>query len=208
MKELTLNIPESWDEVPVKMFMRLSSLEGNVYDRMLTVISILSGEDEDDLKMLPATWLESEGILKRLEFMSKEPEKVMPSEKLTLGGKRYDVGLYPAKWTAAQYLDYGTVMADEGGNKIPRLIACFTVPEGKTYGEGYDYSAVVEEISEKMPITVALGYAGFFLLQLKSFAKAIQRYTDKKNGKSTRRLESRLYRKARKAGSTRSGTAS
>lgn len=209
MKEITLNIPDSWHEVSIKNFTRLTALSGkNPFEDVLVIISILSDEDIDDIRKLPATWLETNDISKRLSFLSKEPEKVMPSEKIELNGEEYDVALYPGQWTAAQYLDYNAVLNEEGPKKIARLIACFTIPAGKKYGEDYDFDHVVDEIFEYMPITIALGYSSFFRLQLKSFAKAIQRYTEKKKKRLTRRRAGRLYKKAGKEALTQSGTAS
>lgn len=209
MKEITLNIPSSWDEVTIKQFTKVTLAEGNVYEKMITVLSALTDTPEDDIRTLPATWVEQYGVSEKLAFLMKEPVKKMPLDKLTLNGKKYEVQLYPAKWTAAQYLDYCSVMGEENDKKIARIIACFCIPEDKKYGEGYDFDKVVNEIYSFMPITTALGYAGFFQLQLESFAKAIRRYTSrKKNRRLTRRQAGRLTKRGPKADSTPNGTAS
>lgn len=206
MKEITLNIPSSWHEVSIKNFTRLMTLSGkNPYEDTLIIISILSGEDVDSIRKLPATWFESYKIAEKLAFLQKDPPQVMPLDKFEINGNKYNVALNPSKWTAAQYLDYNAVLNESGSNKIARLIACFSVPEGKKYGEDYDFDHVVNEIFEYMPITIALGYSSFFHLQLKSFTKAIQRYTEKKKKRLTRRRVGRLFRKAEKGASTQSG---
>ena len=92
--------------------------------------------------------------------------------------------------------------------KIAMIIACFAVPMGHVYGDGYDFDSVVDEIYKYMPITVALGYASFFQLQLHAFAKALAAYTEKKKKKSTRKQGNLFSRKNREKGSTRSGTPS
>lgn len=208
MKEINITLPTSWDEVTLEMFDVITAKEENPYEKLTDILEILTGLPKSEIKELPATVLESSGLNQKLSFMTREPRKRMPSEKLTLNGKRYNVSLYPAKWTAAQYLDYNSVLGGSGDKKMAKLIACFTVPEGKKYGEGYDFDALVDEIYSHMPITVAMGYAGFFHLQLQASVGALKAYTEKKRKKSTRRLASRLSKKNRKKDSTTSGTPS
>jgi hypothetical protein len=208
MKELNFTMPSSWDEVTLEMFDVITSNEENPYEKIQDILEILTGLPKSEIKELPATVLESAEINKKLSFMTKEPRKRMPVEKLTLNGKRYEMSLYPAKWTAAQYLDYNAVLGGGPQKKMARLIACFCVPEGKKYGEGYDFDKLVDEIYEHMPVTVAMGYASFFQLQLTSYAKALSAYTEKKKKKSTRKLASRLKKKSLRQDSTTSGTPS
>lgn len=208
MKEINITLPTSWDEVTLEMFDVITAKEENPYEKLTNILEILTGLPKSEIKDLPATVLESSGLNQKLSFMTKEPRKRMPSEKLTLNNKRYNVSLYPAKWTAAQYLDYNAVLGGSEDKKMAKLIACFTVPEGKKYGEGYDFDALVDEIYSHMPITVAMGYAGFFHLQLTSCAKALSAYTERKKKKSTPRRESRSSRKSLRKASTTSGTPS
>ena len=204
-KELNINVPSSWDEISLEMFDVITSEKDNPYEKTVCLLEILTGLPKDEVMSLPAVFLENAGINQKLSFMMKEPRKRMPEEKLTLNGKRYTVSLYPEKWTAAQYLDYNAVLGGGDSKKMARLIACFTVPEGMKYGEGYDFNKLVEEIYEHMPITVAMGYASFFQLQLSSYVKALRAYTARKKRKSTRRRASRLFKKNRKEASTTSG---
>lgn len=201
-------MPSSWDEVTLEMFDVITSNEENPYEKIQDILEILTGLPKSEIKELPATVLESAEINKKLSFMTKEPRKRMPVEKLTLNGKRYEMSLYPAKWTAAQYLDYNAVLGGGPQKKMAKLVACFCVPEGKKYGEDYDFDKLVDEIYEHMPVTVAMGYASFFQLQLTSYVKALSAYTEKKKKKSTRKPVSRLKRKSLRQDSTTSGTPS
>jgi hypothetical protein len=208
MKELNFTMPSSWDEVTLEMFDVITSNEENPYEKIQDILEILTGLPKSEIKELPATVLESAEINKKLSFMTKEPRKRMPVEKLTLNGKRYVMSLYPAKWTAAQYLDYNAVLGGGPQKKMAKLVACFCVPEGKKYGEGYDFDRLVDEIYEHMPVTVAMGFSSFFQLQLTSYVKALSAYTEKKKKKSTRKPASRLKRKSLRQDSTTSGTPS
>lgn len=210
MKELELKFPSSWDEVTLKMHTEITLAEGNVFEKVPILLEILTGEDRETFKKLPATFVVTSGLEQKLAFMQKQPIPRAPSEKLTLNGTEYKVGLYPQNWTAGQWLDYNAVLSKEmpaGDNrKIAMIIACFAVPSGHEYGDGYDFDSVVDEIYKYMPITVALGYASFFQLQLHAFAKALAAYTEKKKKKSTRKRGNLFSRKNREKDSTRSGT--
>lgn len=206
MKELNITLPSSWDEVTLEMFDVITSEESNPYEKITDILEIMTGLPKSEIKDLPATVLESAKLNEKLSFMTKEPRKKMPVEKYTLNGKKYIMSLYPAKWTAAQYLDYNAVLGGGPQKKMAKCVACFMVPEGKKYGEGYDFDRLVDEIYENMPITVAMGFSSFFQLQLQAYVGALRAYTERKKKKSTHRRASRSKRKSLRQDSTTSGT--
>lgn len=212
MKEIQLNIPSSWREVTVAKFSELAAISNdNPFESTVRILSTLTDTPEEEIRKLSALSLENAGMSQKLSFLAKAPVPDIPCEKIRLDGKYYTVCLYPAKWTAGQYLDYTSVLQMPEIKKVAKLIACFTVPEGKEYGKEYEFDDVVDAINDNMPITQALGYANFFALQLKSFAKALRDFSARKKKKSTRRQGS-LLKKARKKAiseaSTQSGTPS
>lgn len=206
MKELNITIPSSWDEITLEMFDRIAAAEGNPFEKTIEILNVLTGLSTEKLRSLPATVFEGTGLNAKLAFLSTEIRKRMPQEKYVTKSNTYIVSLYPNKWSAAQYLDYNTVLSGDVTKKLARLIACFTIPEGHKYGDGYDFEQVVDDIYENMPVTLAMGYAGFFQLQLTSFAKALSAYSERKKKRLTRRQANRLSKKAQKEDSTQSGT--
>lgn len=191
-------IPKGWGEVSLAKFEELtkamSESEANPWIVTAKMISVLAGIDYTEVKTWPVTVLQSNELLAALEFVKKDPKKRMPSEKITLAGKQYDLYLYPQKWSAGQWLDYTTISKDESEiRKMSRLIACFTVPKGKQYGKDYDFDEVVNVIDENMDIETALGLSGFFQLQFDAFTKALLDYSAKKMKKARKSI--------RKAGS-------
>lgn len=209
MKEISLNIPSGWREVTVETFDELARISTeNPYENTVRILSVLSDTPDDEIRKLPAMALENAGMSQKLSFLTKAPVPDVPCEKITLNGKYYKVCLYPAKWTAGQYLDYTSVLQMPENKKIAKLVACFMVPEGMEYGNGYEFDDVVNEIYKYMPITTALGFSSFFQLQLKSFAKALKDFSARKKKRLTRRQANRMKRKARRADSTPSGTTS
>lgn len=206
MKEISFDIVSSWSEVTLEMFDQLTQITGdNPFERVPKLLSILSTLSEEEIKALPAYVLESGGIMEKLNFMTKEPKPEMPSENIVIDGKKYEMSLYPAKWTAGQYLDYSSVIGVETDKKLAKIIACFCVPEGHKYGDGYDFDEVTKSIYKNMSITQALGYSSFFLLQLTAFGKALVSYSAKKQKRLTRKQAKKMMRK-RQADSMSSGT--
>lgn len=209
---LELKIPKSWSEVSLRRFEELteavSSNENNPWILTARTLAALCDMDFTEVKSWPVSVLQSPELAKSLEFIKTDPKKRMPQDKITLGGKQYNVRLYPQKWTAGQWLDFTTISKDPSDvKKIARLIACFTVPKGKEYGKDYDFDSVVNDINEFMDIETALGYSGFFQLQFDGFTKALLAYSEKnlkKIRKSISRQESRSNRrKAKKIQDTR-----
>ena len=152
--------------------------------------------------------LNSTDLYEALKFVAKDPEKRMPSEKLTLNGKKYDVYLYPQRWTAGMWMDFTTSAKMENDvKKMARMIACFTVPAGMKYGEGYEFEKVVDEINDNMDIETALGMTSFFQLTLASFVKALLLYSERetKKLKSTRGQASRSSRRQAGKATPRNG---
>lgn len=183
--EYQVKIPSGWNEVSLRMFNDLNEAMkkagGNPYQISLESISILCDIPLDEVKSWPVNSFKTSGLQEALKFVLEKPKKAIPSEKIKLNGKEYNVCLYPQKWTAGQYLDYTTVMSMENvSDQMARILACFIVPKGCEYGKGYDFEDLVNEINDNMDIETALGISDFFLLEFSSFVKALTRYSEKK----------------------------
>lgn len=205
MKEISFEIISSWSEVTLEMFDQITQITGeNPYEKIPKLLSILSTLSEDEIKALPALTLQQIALTDKLEFLTKEPKPEMPAEKITLSGKKFNVSLYPAKWTAGQYLDYTSVTGVDTDRKLAKIIACFCIPEGHKYGDDYDFDDVIKVIYKNMSIEQALGYASFFQLQLTAFERALVSYSVKKQERLIRKMEKKMRKKYR-SGSTPSG---
>lgn len=204
---MTINttIPKSWSDISLKKFEELvnvmDSENNNPYETSARIIAVLTDAPYEEIRKWPVSVLQSSELSGALEFIKKDPKKRMPSESITLGGKKYKINLYPQKWTAGQWLDYTSVSKEESNiGKMARLIACFIVPEKCEYGKGYDFDRLVKTINENMDVETALGLTGFFQLVFDAFKNSLLDYSDrelKKLKKSTRRQGSRSNRNHR-----------
>ena len=178
-------VPKSWGEVSLRVFEDLSKAvavnPSNPYELTARTIAALTQKPYDEVRQWPVSVLGSSELADALSFVNKEPKKRMPSEKIVLDGKEFKVCIYPQKWSAGQWLDYTSVAKDENENqKMAKLIACFTIPDGHEYGKGYDFDEIVETINDNMDIETALGLANFFQLQFDAFTKALAAYSARK----------------------------
>ena len=137
-------------------------------DKQVRIISVLSGITENRLMAMPLP--EFSALAAQTAFLRKPldsfPEK---KDKYTAGDFTLVPVSDPSKILTAQYIDFQE-RVKESVTDIPAILAIFLVPEGKTYGEGYDVAEVKLAISKDMPMADAFGLAGFFF---KSFADLI-----------------------------------
>ena len=67
------------------------------------------------------------------------------------------------KLTAAQYIDYQTLTAMKDQEKyLANILACFIVPKGCKYGDGYENDEIVAWIGENLSIVDGLNICFFF----------------------------------------------
>lgn len=175
-----ISIPTSWSEISLETMDKIAEISNNkLYtdeQRETEFIKLLTGLTDDEINNMNI--VDYQKILGSLKFLNQPISKVLPSSSIILNNKTYSVLLYPSRMTAAQFLDYKTIMASDMKHKTARLIACFVVPEGSTYAdESYNPDDVVNDIYKYMSIEYAYGLTFFFESQYKAFATGILAYS-------------------------------
>lgn len=175
-----INVPTSWSEISLEVMDKIAEISNNNNytdeQRETEFIKLLTGLTDTDIDNMNI--VDYQKILGSLKFLNQPISKVLPSSSITLNGKTYNVLLYPSRMTAAQFLDYKTIMASDMKHKTARLIACFVVPEGSNYAdESYNPDDVVNDIYKYMSIEYAYGLTFFFESQYKAFATGILAYS-------------------------------
>ena len=177
-----INVPTSWSEITLEAMDKIAEISNNsIYtdeQRETEFIKLLTGITDDDIDNMNI--VEYQKILNSLKFLNQPISKVLPKDSIELNNKTYSVLLYPSRMTAAQFLDYKTIMASDMNHKTARLIACFVVPEGSKYADDtYNPDDVVNDIYKYMSIEYAYGLTFFFESQYKAFATGILAYSIK-----------------------------
>lgn len=92
---------------------------------------------------------------------------------IKLDGTVYTVDTNLQNFTVAQYIDFQTFYKKYKTDRrvMGNILACFIVPKGKQYADGYDIQSVVRVINEHLDIMTANEIMFFFL---KSFLISIR----------------------------------
>ena len=177
-----INVPTSWSEISLETMDKIAEISNNsIYtdeQRETEFIKLLTGITDDDIDNMNI--VDYQKIINSLKFLNQPISKVLPKDSITLNNKTYNVLLYPSRMTAAQFLDYKTIMTSDMNHKTARLIACFVVPDGSKYADdSYNPDDVVNDIYKYMSIEYAYGLTFFFESQYKAFATGILAYSIK-----------------------------
>lgn len=196
-----INVPTSWSEISLEVMDKIAEISNNsTYtdeQRETEIIKLLTGITDDDIDNMNI--VDYQKILNSLKFLNQPISKVLPKDSIELNNKTYSVLLYPSRMTAAQFLDYKTIMASDMNHKTARLIACFVVPEGSKYADdSYNPDDVVNDIYKYMSIEYACGLTFFFESQYKAFATGILAYSIqeiKKDKEMPQEMKSQVLKK-------------
>lgn len=196
-----INVPTSWSEISLETMDKIAEISNNSNytdeQRETEFIKLLTGITDDDIDNMNI--VDYQKILNSLNFLNQPISKVLPKDSITLNNKTYNVLLYPSRMTAAQFLDYKTIMASDMNHKTARLIACFVVPEGSKYADdSYNPDDVVNDIYKYMSIEYAYGLTFFFESQYKAFATGILAYSIqeiKKDKEMPQEMKSQVLKK-------------
>lgn len=196
-----INVPTSWSEISLETMDKIAEISNNsVYtdeQRETEFIKLLTGLTDDEIGNM--TIVDYQKILNSLKFLNQPISKVLPKDSIELNNKTYNVLLYPSRMTAAQFLDYKTIMASDMNHKTARLIACFVVPKGAKYADdSYNPDDVVNDIYKYMSIEYAYGLTFFFESQYKAFATGILAYSIqeiKKDKEMPQEMKSQVLKK-------------
>ena len=177
-----INVPTSWSEISLETMDKIAEISNNSSytdeQRETEFIKLLTGITDDDIDNMNI--VDYQKILNSLNFLNQPISKVLPKDSIELNNKTYNVLLYPSRMTAAQFLDYKTILGNDMTHKTARLIACFVVPEGSKYADdSYNPDDVVNDIYKYMSIEYAYGLTFFFESQYKAFATGILAYSIK-----------------------------
>lgn len=175
-----INVPTSWSEISLETMDKIAEISNNsIYtdeQRETEFIKLLTGITDDDIDNMNI--VDYQKILNSLKFLNQPISKVLPKDSITLNNKTYNVLLYPSRMTAAQFLDYKTILGNDMTHKTARLISCFVVPKGAQYADdSYNPDDVVNDIYKYMSIEYAYGLTFFFESQYKAFATGILAYS-------------------------------
>lgn len=162
-------IKTSWRDVTINEYFDLREKLESVtsdYEKEIVKIAFVNGFDEDDVWNMKISdvkryqkntlWLNNFEISKDVKFKSIKIEDEV-----------YEINPDMQKFSVAQYIDFQNFFPKrtQKTNYIGNILACFIVPKGKKYGEGYDVAQLVNKINDNVDILTSNEIIFFFLKQ-------------------------------------------
>ena len=193
---------KSWRDVTIDEYFnlvdRLSDEGLTEYEREVILVSFVTGLDED--KVWDMTIGEFKANQLNTAFMKEfNVARDCNFKTIQLAGEKYDVCTDLHNFTVAQYIDFQTFYAQrkDNANILASLLACFIIPRGHGYAEGYDVNDLKMKIINGLDILTAEELLFFFLKRYLLSMRATANYFNwairrlKRKGMPTGELEAR-----------------
>lgn len=184
---------KSWRECPIDTYYKIVEvIEDEAIsngERDIKLISILCGVDEDKIWDMNITDVRQ--LISDMNWLNDfEFDRQAKYKKLVLDEKLYVIEPDLQKFTAAQYIDFQTLWAKKDlKTYFGNILACFIIPKGKKYGEGYDVQALANSIRRELDIITANEILFFSQNKFLNLIKAIRTYLKLNLIKNQRKLD-------------------
>lgn len=176
----------TWEDITISQFnqiLAISGMQKSELEKSIMLMSVIDGKDEDYYEALPIN--EFMERVKLISFIGESsPKERFKGGKYEIAGRKFTLTKNAKKMTTGQFIDYQSFIESKD---IASLCAIFLIPNGKKYGEDYDFDEVRELINEHFKIVDAMGISFFFLKMYESLSNATLRYLCKKLKKETKK---------------------
>ena len=155
----------SYKEMNINKYQEIRQIindDGGELNIQAGIIAALTGMGMDDVLNLSLTKY-NEYVQKTAFLLEKPKLDGRIPNKLNINGMECEITKNVNKLTAAQYIDYQTLTAMKDQDKyLANILACFIVPKGKKYGDGYETDEIAKWIGENLSIVDGLNICFFF----------------------------------------------
>ena len=153
-KELTINKYQD-----IRNILKEDGGELNIQAR---IVALLNDMTLDEVLNLSLTKYNE--LVQGSAFLMEKPklDGRIPS-KLIINGRECYITKNVNKLTTGQYIDYQSyIAADDQEKYLANVLACFIVPKGCNYGDGYDTDEIAQWLGENLSIQDAMNICFFF----------------------------------------------
>lgn len=136
--------------------------DGGELNIQARIVALLNDMDVDTVLNLSLTKYNE--LVRGTAFLMEKPklDGRIPS-KLNINGRECIITKNVNKLTTGQYIDYQSYISAEDQEKyLANVMACFIVPKGHTYGDGYDTDEIAQWLGENLSIQDAMNICFFF----------------------------------------------
>ena len=173
-----ITLKNSWESITYFEFEQLAQIsEADIPENYKTthILSILTGESIEDIENLPITIFMK--LSRELSFLNEQPKTVPHKNEYEVNGRKYILQAEVDKICTAQFLDYNNYSKEENPSTT-KIASCFLVPEGHSYGDGYDINQVMFDIG-CMPFQDVNSIAFFLQIQYAAYILISRDYIDR-----------------------------
>lgn len=173
----------SWRDVSINEYYDITdiieddSLEP--YDKEVKLIAFINNMTDDEVWALninefrelqvKAMWLYEFDFRKNTNF-----------KNIKINNEKYTIDINLQHFTVAQYIDFQTFWPKTKTNMrevIGNVLACFIIPKGHKYNDGYDITSVIEDIKDNIDIMTANEIMFFFLSTYQTLMRIFLNYS-------------------------------
>ena len=161
---------KSWKDVSINDYYEITDvLEDDTLDAISKDVYLLSILTDTDAETIFNLSLDEVGtLMKQIDWITDfKWDKKWKANRVSINGKQYDVCVDLTNMTISQYIDFQNFWGKKNLREYyGNILACFFVPKGMKYCEGYDVKALAEELRDKVSIELANAVCFFFLRNL------------------------------------------
>ena len=160
-----MDIIDNYNRLTLGMYQEIQEISRDEsledIDKQVQILSILTGETEDEILHLPIQ--EYKELVIKAGFLDPENINYHPIAKKYILGK---FELIPTrdfrKLETCQYIDFQSYAPDLD-KYLVEFLSVILVPKGHRYNEGFDILEVQKAIREELSVSDGVSLAGFFL---------------------------------------------
>lgn len=170
---------KSWNDISINDYYEIMDFLESDLDAVSKDVGLLSVLCETDTDAIYSLSLdEVEALMKQIDWVKRfDFNRKWKANRVRIGDSVYDVCVDLSNMTVSQYIDFQNFWSKQDLREYyGNILACFFVPKGKKYCEGYDVKALAEEFRNTVSIELANAVCFFFLKRLLYSIKATQVY--------------------------------
>lgn len=161
---------KSWRDVSINEYFdlkeKLDDTTLNEYEKEVTKLAFITEQDEDNIWSLSIN--EFRALQVQSLWMQEFPISDNPKfSTIKINKETYNIDTNLQNFTIAQYIDFQSFYSKRKSNErvLGNILACFIIPKGHKYAEGYDIQELVSTLNNNLDILTANEIMFFFLKQ-------------------------------------------
>ena len=159
-----IKVPTKWEEVSLGQFEKIMKLTGGENKRVdvMSLLSLLTGQDEDYINSLPATFVET--LMAHLIFLNDNPRTYdHTASQIKIGGDFYSIH-FLEELKFGEYVEVNESIKNDPLD-YSSILAILCRKDGEAFDEDFAANKFKQrkEMFQQQPVTEILPLIGFFL---------------------------------------------